>query len=123
MAKTKRPKSPHGSMVTTTTTTTRSSARMGPGGRKYITKTVEKSGPKYSFRVESSATTQSALPDEVGFDHKHFGKWPGVLKLLQLVSSVDDTVASDLSHIVNGMPLIIPIIQFQLPSRSLQYYA
>lgn len=79
MAKT-RPQSP----VSTITTT---SVKSGPGGRKYTTH-IEKSRPKYSFKVETKTSAQSAIPDEVELDGKHFRKWPGVLKLLQLVSII-----------------------------------
>ena len=77
MAKT-RSTSPQGSTITTT------SVKKGPGGRKFITR-VEKTRPVYSFKVETKATTQSAIPDEVELDGKHFRKWPGILKILQLV--------------------------------------
>lgn len=78
MGKSTRPVSP-GSTITTT------SVKSGPGGRKYTTR-IEKSKPKYSFRVETKTATNSAIPDEVELDGKHFKTWPGVLKLLQLVS-------------------------------------
>lgn len=76
MAKT-RPQSPV-SIITT------SSVKSGPGGRKYTTH-IEKSRPKYSFKVENRTSAQSAIPDEIELDGKHFRKWPGILKLLQLV--------------------------------------
>lgn len=78
MSKSTRPNSP-GSTITTTT------IKSGPGGRKYTTR-VEKSRPKYSFRVETKTNAQSAIPDKVELDGKHFKQWPGILKLLQLVS-------------------------------------
>lgn len=77
MGKSNRPNSP-GSTITST------SVKSGPGGRKYTTR-IEKSRPNYSFKVETKATTQSAIPDEVELDGKHFTKWPGILKILQLV--------------------------------------
>lgn len=77
MAKSNRPNSP-GSTITTT------SIKTGPGGRKYTTR-IEKSRPTYSFKVETKSSTQSAIPDEVELDTKHFTKWPGILKILQLV--------------------------------------
>lgn len=77
MAKSTRPNSP-GSTITTT------SVKSGPGGRKYTTR-IEKSKPTYSYKIETQTTTQSAIPDEVELDTKHFKTLPGVLKLLQLV--------------------------------------
>lgn len=78
MAKGRTTTSPGGSITTT-------SVKSGPGGRKFTSR-IEKSRPKYSFRVETKTTTQSAIPDEVELDLKHFSTWPGVLKILQLVS-------------------------------------
>lgn len=78
MAKSSRPTSP-GSTITTT-----SSIKSGPGGRKYTTR-IEKSKPTYTFKVETKTTTESALPEELELDTKHFTKWPGLLKILQLV--------------------------------------
>ena len=68
-----------GSAVTST------SIKSGPGGRKFTSR-IEKSRPKYSFKVETKTTTESAIPDEVELDLKHFKTWPGILKILQLVS-------------------------------------
>lgn len=81
MAKTTttRTKSPDGSTITTT-----SSVKSGPGGRKYTTR-IEKSRPKYTFKLETKTSALSAIPDEVELDGKHFSKWPGILKILQLV--------------------------------------
>lgn len=78
MAKFNRPTSP-GSAVTT------SSIKSRPDGRVYTTR-IEKSKPTYTYRVETQTVTRSAIPDEVELDAKHFKKWPGILKLLQLVS-------------------------------------
>lgn len=68
-----------------TTTATSHSVRTGPGGRKYTTR-IEKSRPKYTYKVETKTNLESAIPDEIDLDAKHFNTWPGVLKLLQLVS-------------------------------------
>lgn len=78
MAKSNRPGSP----LSTHTTT---SVKSGPGGRRYTTR-IEKSKPKFTYRFETRAATQSAIPEEVELNGKHFRTWPGVLKLLQLVS-------------------------------------
>lgn len=77
MANNTRPQSP---MSTITT----SSVKTGPGGRKFTTH-VEKSRPQYSFKVETKTSAQYAIPDEIDLDSEHFRKWPGILKILQLV--------------------------------------
>lgn len=86
MAKSQRPISP-GSTITTTST-----VKSGPGGRKYTTR-IEKSKPKYTFKVETKTSAQSAIPEEVELDGKHFRKWPGILKLLQLVRTPTTNLA------------------------------
>lgn len=91
MAKT-RPISPSGGSTITTTT-----VRSGPGGRKYTTR-IEKSQPKYSFKVTTNTTAQSAIPEEVELDGKHFARWPGILKILQIVSKTNFFKKIDLDH-------------------------
>lgn len=78
MSKSKRPNSP-GSVTTTTTT-----VKSGPGGRRYTTR-IEKSKPKYTFRVETKSKTEPVIPEELDLDGKHFTTRPGILKVLQLV--------------------------------------
>lgn len=83
-----RPNSPGGSIITTATSqSTHSSTKIGPGGRKYTTR-IEKPRPQYSFKVDTQTTTQSAIPDEVELDAKHFKSWPGLLKLLQIFVAI-----------------------------------
>ena len=105
MAKSNRPTSP-GSTLTTT------SIKSRPDGRKYTTR-VEKSKPKYSFRVETQTVTQTAIPDEIELDGKHFKTWPGILKLMQLVSTL------------SAYPLVteIQIFQSHLISQSNSDYS
>lgn len=94
-----RPTSP-GSTITT------SSIKSGPGGRKYTTR-IEKSKPTYTFRVETKTTTESALPEELELDSKHFTRWPGILKILQLVSIEHYLLRSDAyTSYINQLPLI-----------------
>lgn len=85
MTKSSRKNLPGG--LVTTTSTTHSDVKTGPGGRKFTTR-IEKTRPKYSFKVETQTATQSAIPDEIELDSKHFKSWPGILKLLQLFVAI-----------------------------------
>lgn len=76
----KRPQSPGSVSTITTLTDSRS------GKTKTYTTKVEKSKPKYSFKIQTTSKVEEALPDEIEFDAKHFVTLPGILKILQLVS-------------------------------------